>query len=70
MEKNENLEECFDKENEWKWMTVLKRENVWMFWKRKCMNALKEWWLAVKEGEWMLKNYEMEELRNIKWMLK
>ena len=49
MEKNENLEECFDKENEWKWMTVLKRENVWMFWKNddwlwKKVEECWKWW--------------------------
>ena len=32
-EKKKFERNVFDKENEWKWMTVLKRENVWMFWK-------------------------------------
>ena len=42
-------------------MNVLKRE--------KSVNVLKEWWLTVKESEWMLKNDEMEEWRKMKWML-
>ena len=35
------------------------------FEKGKCVNVLKEWWLTVKESEWMLKNDEMEEWRNM-----
>ena len=40
-------------------------EIEWIFEKGKSVNVLKEWWLTVKESEWMLKNDEMEEWRNM-----